>query len=156
MAHSPTDIQMTLQGLTLLWYHRNINAHHCICIIFIYTHHESSKMLQVCNTSLWNVVSMGIFLTYPGMIEYCLYFLGSLDQGIIEHKATSFSIHNSNVIDTILINPRWWDWLYIMIYLIQIEFLYFCCRLDNRMAWQWAETLVEIRVTLADIRGTTK
>ena len=26
----------------------------------------------------------------------------------------------------------------------------------NRMAWQWAETLVEIRVTLADIRGTTK
>ena len=28
--------------------------------------------------------------------------------------------------------------------------------LVNRMAWQWAETLVEIRVTLADIRGTTK
>ena len=27
---------------------------------------------------------------------------------------------------------------------------------DNRMAWQWAETLVEIRGTLADIRGTTK
>ena len=27
---------------------------------------------------------------------------------------------------------------------------------SNRMAWQWAETLVEIRVTLADIRGTTK
>ena len=26
----------------------------------------------------------------------------------------------------------------------------------NRMAWQWAETLVEIRETLADIRGTTK
>ena len=26
----------------------------------------------------------------------------------------------------------------------------------NRMAWQWAETLVEIRGTLADIRGTTK
>ena len=26
---------------------------------------------------------------------------------------------------------------------------------DNRMAWQWAETLVEIRVVLADIRGTT-
>ena len=26
----------------------------------------------------------------------------------------------------------------------------------NRMAWQWAETLVEIRVNLADIRGTTK
>ena len=26
----------------------------------------------------------------------------------------------------------------------------------NRMAWQWAETLVEIRVTLADIRGTAK
>ena len=26
----------------------------------------------------------------------------------------------------------------------------------NRMAWQWAETLVEIMVTLADIRGTTK
>ena len=26
----------------------------------------------------------------------------------------------------------------------------------NRMAWQWTETLVEIRVTLADIRGTTK
>ena len=26
----------------------------------------------------------------------------------------------------------------------------------NRMTWQWAETLVEIRVTLADIRGTTK
>ena len=26
----------------------------------------------------------------------------------------------------------------------------------NRMAWQWAETLVEIGVTLADIRGTTK
>ena len=26
----------------------------------------------------------------------------------------------------------------------------------NRMAWQWAETLLEIRVTLADIRGTTK
>ena len=26
----------------------------------------------------------------------------------------------------------------------------------NRMAWQWAETLVEIRVTLADIRRTTK
>ena len=24
------------------------------------------------------------------------------------------------------------------------------------MAWQWAETLVEIRGTLADIRGTTK
>ena len=28
--------------------------------------------------------------------------------------------------------------------------------LINRMAWQWAETLVEIRGTLADIRGTTK
>ena len=27
---------------------------------------------------------------------------------------------------------------------------------ENRMAWQWAETLVEIRGTLADIRGTTK
>ena len=26
----------------------------------------------------------------------------------------------------------------------------------NRMAWQWAEILVEIRGTLADIRGTTK
>ena len=26
----------------------------------------------------------------------------------------------------------------------------------NRMAWQWAETLVEIMGTLADIRGTTK
>ena len=26
----------------------------------------------------------------------------------------------------------------------------------NRMAWQWAETLVEISGTLADIRGTTK
>ena len=26
----------------------------------------------------------------------------------------------------------------------------------NMMASQWAETLVEIRVTLADIRGTTK
>ena len=26
----------------------------------------------------------------------------------------------------------------------------------NRMAWQWAETLVEIRGTLGDIRGTTK
>ena len=28
--------------------------------------------------------------------------------------------------------------------------------IHNRMAWQWAETLVEIRGTLADIRGTTK
>ena len=27
---------------------------------------------------------------------------------------------------------------------------------DNRMAWQWAETLVEIRGILAEIRGTTK
>ena len=27
---------------------------------------------------------------------------------------------------------------------------------DNRMAWQWAETLVEIRGALADIMGTTK
>ena len=27
---------------------------------------------------------------------------------------------------------------------------------NNRMAWQWAETPVEIKVTLADIRGTTK
>ena len=26
----------------------------------------------------------------------------------------------------------------------------------KRMVWQWAETLVEIRGTLADIRGTTK
>ena len=26
----------------------------------------------------------------------------------------------------------------------------------NRMAWQWVETLVETRGTLADIRGTTK
>ena len=26
----------------------------------------------------------------------------------------------------------------------------------NRMTWQWAETLVEIRLTLVDIRGTTK
>ena len=26
----------------------------------------------------------------------------------------------------------------------------------NRMAWQWAETLVDIRGTLVDIRGTTK
>ena len=26
----------------------------------------------------------------------------------------------------------------------------------NMMAWQWAETLMEIRGTLADIRGTTK
>ena len=28
--------------------------------------------------------------------------------------------------------------------------------LSNRMAWQWAETLMEIRGTLADITGTTK
>ena len=27
---------------------------------------------------------------------------------------------------------------------------------NNMMAWQWAETLVDIRGTLADIRGTTK
>ena len=27
---------------------------------------------------------------------------------------------------------------------------------DNRMAWQWAEILVEISGTLVDIRGTTK
>ena len=26
----------------------------------------------------------------------------------------------------------------------------------NRIAWEWAETLVEIRGTLAGIRGTTK
>ena len=26
----------------------------------------------------------------------------------------------------------------------------------NRMAWQWAETLVEIRETVSDIWGTTK
>ena len=26
----------------------------------------------------------------------------------------------------------------------------------NRMAWQWAETLVEIMGTLSDIRETTK
>ena len=26
----------------------------------------------------------------------------------------------------------------------------------NRMAWQWTETLVKIRGTLADIRGTNK
>ena len=26
----------------------------------------------------------------------------------------------------------------------------------NRMAWEWAETLVEIRETLPDIMGTTK
>ena len=26
----------------------------------------------------------------------------------------------------------------------------------DRMAWQWAETLVEIRGNLADINGTTK
>ena len=30
------------------------------------------------------------------------------------------------------------------------------CRIPNRMAWQWAETLVGIGGTLADIRGTTK
>ena len=28
-------------------------------------------------------------------------------------------------------------------------------KLDDRMAWQWVETLVEIRGTLGDIRGTT-
>ena len=27
---------------------------------------------------------------------------------------------------------------------------------QNKMAWQWAEILVEIRGTLADIRETTK
>ena len=26
----------------------------------------------------------------------------------------------------------------------------------DRMAWKWAQTLVEIRGTLVDIRGTTK
>ena len=26
----------------------------------------------------------------------------------------------------------------------------------NRMAWQWADSLVEIRGVLVDIRGTTK
>ena len=31
-----------------------------------------------------------------------------------------------------------------------------CSQGLNRMAWQWAETLVEIRGTLADIRRTTK
>ena len=32
------------------------------------------------------------------------------------------------------------------------------CRYNavNKMAWQWAETLMEIRGTVADIRGTTK
>ena len=33
-----------------------------------------------------------------------------------------------------------------------VKYMYYV----NRMAWQWTETLVEIRVTLADIRGTTK
>ena len=33
---------------------------------------------------------------------------------------------------------------------------FFVAWISNRMAWQWAETLVEIRGTLADIRGTTK
>ena len=33
---------------------------------------------------------------------------------------------------------------------------YFYSITGNRMEWQWAEPLVEIRVTLADIRGTTK
>ena len=28
--------------------------------------------------------------------------------------------------------------------------------IHNRMAWQWAETLVEIMGNLSDIRGTTK
>ena len=29
-------------------------------------------------------------------------------------------------------------------------------KLENMIAWQWAETLVEIRGTLVDIRGTNK
>ena len=69
-------------------------------------------------------------------------------------------------------NEYIFHWFCISIF--PILFLYFCSRnsyipiylkpklLDalvyakNRMAWQWAETLVEIRGTLADIRGTTK
>ena len=31
-----------------------------------------------------------------------------------------------------------------------------CDDKNDSMAWQWAETLVEIRGTLADIGGTTK
>ena len=46
-------------------------------------------------------------------------------------------------------------------YLIDINSGYSICvcyyiPLSSRMAWQWAKTLVEIRGTLADIRGTTK
>ena len=36
------------------------------------------------------------------------------------------------------------------------DFAEFCSQGFNRMAWQWTETLVELRGTLADIRGTTK
>ena len=39
---------------------------------------------------------------------------------------------------------------------LEAELKIICVEFRNRMAWQWAETLVETRETLADIRGTTK
>ena len=51
------------------------------------------------------------------------------------------------------LSRKWKDPYCIVGKLLSVYFEYIK---DNRMAWQWAETLVEIRGTLADIRGTTK
>ena len=39
---------------------------------------------------------------------------------------------------------------------LEAEIKIICVEFRNKMAWQWAETLVETREALADIRGTTK
>ena len=63
--------------------------------------------------------------------------------------AKNFSNANQNV--NILLKK--WIWkCHLQNGLVSILFRPQC----NKMAWQWAETLVDIRGTLADIRGTTK
>ena len=48
------------------------------------------------------------------------------------------------------------NWFRPMSYILKTLYDTRCGTRYNRMAWQWAETLMEIRGTLADIRGTTK
>ena len=85
------------------------------------------------------------FLAFT-IISYQLAGIVNRKDSVPWEPAWFYTLIGLGIVDTFLF--VWWMILNVPVLMAQ--------RSQNRMAWQWAETLVEIRGILADIRGTTK
>ena len=106
----------------------------------------------------------------PGILSTDHVFPGAIEQGFYVDECPNICI---NQLTKGMAHDLWLSWLYhpaiepryiffllfiseVTTFLIPWYYPPLAILMFNRMAWQWAETLVEIRGTLADIRGTTK